>query len=662
MTKPTVDSLSRVIAAFNAKPTSDKEWRGTCPLCQHNCLLISKGDKQPVAAWCSKGCDKKEVNAAVYKAAGVESKRTFAPFTVERFCELKKLPLHWVTNNFLVHDGIYENRATNKCSKTRSLCFPYLGETTVTRTGTRETFERHLGGVKFRFSEDSHKTAWMDYEKERAIPYGLWTLPILFEANGIDTSIITLVEGESDTITLAYSGIPALGISGAPHGWKDRFAKLPALEKAKRILVVQEPGDAGQKFVQKVAASFPAGKVWVVQLPAKDPSELWVKSATAEQFVTAWDKAVAEATVVGPAPESGEYTVEKLSSIVPKPLTWLWPGRIPKGKLTVFAGNPGVGKGLATCSLAAIATTGGMFPDEPICDRDPIEVLMMFCEDDAEDTVVPRLMAAGADLTRISRIKANVVGADSTKSERELAFDTDLKILKHFLAANPSVKLVIVDPVSSYLGRTKPNDEQEVRRVLVPLADLANETGVTFVLVAHFNKRSDVSALHKILGAVAMTGVARAAWMFTADDDDEDSERYLMLQGKLNVGKKQKGLEYTIGSKQVLPEPAESTGMIVWGNATDVTADKALGSIGAFKDESGNKVKVTGGWLRNLIGTEGHLATEIFEAAKAAGISEKTLRRAKTELGVVSEKSAGGWFWRMPRETTEADAELATLM
>lgn len=102
--------------------------------------------------------------------------------------------------------------------------------------------------------------------------------------------------------------------------------------------------------------------------------------------------------------------------------------------------------------------------------------------------------------------------------------------------------------------------------------------------------------------------------------------------------------------------------MIVWGNATDVTADKALGSIGAFKDESGSKVKVTGGWLRNIIGTEGHLATEIFEAAKAAGISEKTLRRAKTELGVVSEKSASGWFWRMPRETTDADAELATLM
>ena len=659
MTTISSDSLSRVIAAFKGQQTSDKEWRGICPVCAHNCLIISKGDKLPVAAWCSRECDKKEVNAAVYKAAGMESKRTLTPFTVARFCEMKKLPLHWVQNHFLVHDALYKNPKKGTQSKARCLCFPYLGETKITRTGSQETFERLLGGAKFRFSEDSHKTAWMDYEEEHAIPYGLWTLPVLFEQNGIDTSVVTLVEGESDTMTLAYSGIPALGISGAPHGWKERFAKLSVLEKAKRILVVREPDDAGKKFVQKVAASFPAGKVWAVELPAKDPSELWIKSKTAEDFVVAWKKAVSEAQLVGSAPAEGEYTVEKLSSIVPKPLTWLWPGRIPKGKLTVFAGNPGVGKGLATCSLVAIATTGNQYPDEVIAEHEPIDVLMMFCEDDAEDTVVPRLMAAGANLERISRIKANVIAADLTKSERELAFDTDLKILKKFLAEQPSVKLVIVDPVSSYLGRTKPNDEQEVRRVLVPLADLANETGVTFVLVAHFNKRSDVSALHKILGAVAMTGVARSAWMFAADEDDEDGDRYLMLQGKLNVGRKQKGLEYTIGSKQVLPAPAESTGVIMWGKETDITAEKALGSIGAFKDAGGSKVKRAGDLIAELLNEGDKPSTEMYESLRAAGIGERTVAQAKKEIGIMSVKRDAVWFWRMPKKEKEEDCTLA---
>jgi len=246
-----------------------------------------------------------------------------------------------------------------------------------------------------------------------------------------------------------------------------------------------------------------------------------------------------------------------------------------------------------------------------------------------------------------------------TKSERELAFDTDLKILKKFLAEQPSVKLVIVDPVSSYLGRTKPNDEQEVRRVLVPLADLANETGVTFVLVAHFNKRSDVSALHKILGAVAMTGVARSAWMFAADEDDEDGDRYLMLQGKLNVGRKQKGLEYTIGSKQVLPAPAESTGVIMWGKETDITAEKALGSIGAFKDAGGSKVKRAGDLIAELLNEGDKPSTEMYESLRAAGIGERTVAQAKKEIGIMSVKRDAVWFWRMPKKEKEEDCTLA---
>lgn len=639
MTSSPNEFLSRALDAFGATAASSNQWRGKCPICGHSSLLISVGDKQPVTAWCSKECDKKAVNAAVYKAAGLELDSK--AFTVTRFCEMKKLPRDWVVYYFAVLDDRYVPK-TGKPSKNTSVCFTYMNE------------DFSSAGRKFRFSENSHKTAWMDYDPDRAIPYGLQAVKFC-EENGIDTSTVYIVEGESDTITLAYVGLCALGISGAPHGWKDRFAKIPVLEKAKNIVVIQEPDAAGEKFVQKVAASFPRGKVWSMRLPAKDASELWITSKTEEDFAAAWNKAIDEAMVVGSAPDTGEYTVEKLSSITPKPITWLWPGRIPKGKLTVFAGNPGVGKGLATCSLAAIATTGGQYPDEAIAEHDPIEVLMMFCEDDAEDTVVPRLMAAGADLDRIFRIKATVVGADSTKSERELAFDTDLKILKRFLADHPSVKLVIVDPISSYLGKTKSNDEQEVRRVLVPLADLANETGVTFVLVAHFNKRSDVAALHKIMGAVAMTGVARATWLFTEDKEDEDDTegRYLMLQGKLNVGRKQKGLEYTIGSKRVLPEPAETTGAIIWGNATDVTADKALGSIGAFGDAGGSKVKAAGEWIVEFLGDGEKPATEVWATAKAAGIAEKTLKRAKKEVGVVTAQRDDAWFWRLPRSAVE---------
>jgi len=642
-TTTTADALGRVIAAFEAVPFGEGKWKGVCPECKHKCLLIQRGDKQPVAAWCSRECDKKKVNVAVYKAAGLER----GSFTVARYAEMKKLPKWFLTGVFGVSDAPYIKK-DGKISKELSVMFVYTDA------------DGQLTGMKHRFSESSHDTAWREGYKPSLYGLHVWSL---YAEEGIATDVVTLVEGESDTQTLSYNGIPALGISGA-KGWKKDYAALPMMAKAKHILVMQEPGEDGAKLVQKVAASFPAGKVNALKLPAKDPSAMWI-SSTPEEFAAAWDKAVAEAVpVCAPAPD--DYIAERLSDITPKAMLWLWPGRIPQGKLTMWAGNPGVGKGLASCSVAATVSTGRCFPDEDFADREPADVCMLFCEDDAEDTVVPRLMAAGADLKRIFTVKAPAIleaGPDATHSERELALDSDLKILRKFLKDHANVKLVIVDPISSYMGSIKPNDESQVRSVLIPLRDLAQETNVSFVLVAHFNKRSDVNALHKILGAVAMTGVARAAWLFAEDADvDNNSEsdvgieggsesKYLMLQGKMNVGRKMKGLEYTIGEKQILPKPADGTAYIIWGKATDKTADKALGSVGAFQDSEGSKRKQAAEWLKRQLEAGPQLAREVYAAAEGAGIAKKTLNRAKDDVGVQSDKLAGAWVWKL-REFT----------
>ncbi len=287
--------LENVISAFDAAKSSDKEWRGKCPQCGHNSLLISVGKKLPVAGWCSRGCDTKAVNAAVYKAAGI----SFEPFTVARFCEMKKLPEAWVTAHFALHEQ-YGNPKTKKW--TPAVGFPYIGPPRITRTDTTESCERPYGGIKFRFSENSHRTAWQHYTQPML--YGLHMLPY-YKANGIALQNIVLVEGESDTITLAYRGIAAFGISGAPNGWKDTFAKEPVLQNAKRIIVVQEPRkpgapiDAGKELVEKITASFQPGKLWVIEfgigkLP-KDPSALWINSNNIEEFTTAWKQAVATA-------------------------------------------------------------------------------------------------------------------------------------------------------------------------------------------------------------------------------------------------------------------------------------------------------------------------------------------------------------------------------
>ena len=283
-------------------------------------------------------------------------------------------------------------------------------------------------------------------------------------------------------------------------------------------------------------------------------------------------------------------------------------------------------------------------------------VLMMFCEDDADDTVVPRLMAAGANLERITRVKVTAAATqltkDSTEAERELAFDTDLALLRKILAENPKIKLVTVDPFSSYVGETiNINNEKEVRRALIPVAALSGETGVTFILNMHFNKRSDVSALHKFMGAVANTGVGRAAWVFAEDADSEDPEnpKFLMVQAKVNVGRRQKGLEYTIASRDVpLPDGGTTNvGVIKWGEATDKTADAALGSFGAFGDESGTKVKAAGEWLGDFL-RGGDQTVDAIKAAMPRNIGWRTLKTAKKVLGVVSNHVGDHWEWHLP--------------
>jgi hypothetical protein len=283
----TTDNFQHTLKALEAVEDGANKWRGRCPVCcESRGLVISKGTKgPPVAAFCKNNCDQRSINAAVAKAACGR-----APFTVARFCEMKKLPREWVTGWFGVVDDFYIK--DGRRNKTTSVMFPYAD------------MDGQPCGYKHRFSESSHDTAWRkDVPQERrSILYGLPVWPE-YAANGVSTDVVTLVEGESDTLTLVYNSIPALGISGA-KGWKKEFAQLPPLANASKILVVHEldatgkPDADGYKLVENVAASFPAGKVYRVLLPVKDTNALWV-SNTPEQFDVLWDKAVTEAQPVG---------------------------------------------------------------------------------------------------------------------------------------------------------------------------------------------------------------------------------------------------------------------------------------------------------------------------------------------------------------------------
>ena len=278
-------NIAQVIQTFHADKIGQNKWKGVCPVCAGHHLIIEPGKKQAVTAFCADGCDQQRLNALIYKEAKSE------PFDTARFCAMKKLPKQWATPFCGVVDAHFIKK-DGTASTELSVCFPYIGE------------DGSCGGVKHRFSESSHDAAWSLKPPYRPMLYGLWLWPIYREYD-IPTDIVVLVEGESDTLTLAFNGIPALGVSGA-KAWKKEFAKYAALVDAKRIFVVHEldseekPSTEGAALVQKVAESFPAGKVWELILPVKDPSELWIKSKTSDgyssdDFEVAWLKAETEA-------------------------------------------------------------------------------------------------------------------------------------------------------------------------------------------------------------------------------------------------------------------------------------------------------------------------------------------------------------------------------
>jgi len=315
------------------------------------------------------------------------------------------------------------------------------------------------------------------------------------------------------------------------------------------------------------------------------------------------------------------------ADIQPEPVQWLWPERIALGKLSLLVGQPGLGKTFLACDLAARVSRGTAFPDSSLPPAG--EAAIVTAEDGAADTLRPRLDAAGADVGRVQHIEH--IRADDGK-EMFLSLSDHLPQVDDWLAIHPEAKLLVVDPISAFLGDVDSHRNAEVRSVLGPVAKLAEKHNVAIVGVTHLSKK-DAKAINRVIGSIAFVAAARAAWLVAPDPDDESGERRLFLQVKNNLGKAS-GLAFAI-----------TDGRVVWEEGPVLVSADEIEDDGEGSPRAEAKA-----WLQELL-TDGPVpAASVWKRAKADGIAERTLKRAKKEQGIISDKQGEHWAWRLPEE------------
>ena len=338
-----------------------------------------------------------------------------------------------------------------------------------------------------------------------------------------------------------------------------------------------------------------------------------------------------------------------LGDVQPESISWLWPERIPLGKLSILTGDPGLGKSMITTDIAARLSSGRGWPDGTP-GADPGGSVFLSAEDDPADTMRPRFDRAGGDPRNVTLLNAIESTDSETGTTRQATFSLDDHLLmldEAIRSTRAACRLVVIDPITAYLGgRVDSHRTSDVRGLLAPLSDLAAEHAVSVLLVSHLNKSQGQSALHRSTGSLAFVAAARTAFLCCKDRDDE--RRRLLLPTKSNLSPRTDGLAFTVQADGPGKPP-----FVRWeAGPVKVTADEALAPAGEGRESVTDEATE---FLRDILADGPVGSKRVLADARELGIPTKTLRRALSRLGGKPTKSGfdGGWAWSLPRTIIE---------
>ncbi len=455
---------------------------------------------------------------------------------------------------------------------------------------------------------------------------------------------ILLVEGPSDVAACLTMGLPAIGRPSNTGG----VAHLVHLMD-RGVMVIGEndqkkdgrwPGrDGALKTAEALACAWDQTVHWAMVPAGFKDIRGWLV-AQCEAGLDLSDPAACAiagrallAQLVRQPRVGGDdgLVVTRMSEVEIKQVEWLWPERIPAAMLTLIAGDPGLGKSTIALYIAAMLTRGlAMVGGGPATTG---EVIWLTSEDDVSRVLKPKLLAAGADMEKVHVVE----GIRSGQSDDPFPFslDVDLPKLERFIVNSPSVRLVVIDPLLSFMGEADYIHHQEVRKVLAAVKAMSERRGVTVIGIMHLNKSMGGTVLQRLTGSMAFGAAARAVWLVCSHP--EDAERRLLLCAKLSVAKVPTGLEFALAGDPPCVQWSEEP--------VTITAHDALNPPVRTELKESKCVR----WLRDYLGEGPVKSTQIYTDGADAGFSSGQLQRAKDALDAGAFKHGlQSWWWGLP--------------
>ncbi|WP_250865608.1 AAA family ATPase [Caballeronia sp. INSB1] len=345
------------------------------------------------------------------------------------------------------------------------------------------------------------------------------------------------------------------------------------------------------------------------------------------------------------------------ADIRPEAITWLWPAWLPAGKLTLLAGSPGTGKTTLALALAATVTTKGDWPDGSECHKAG-NVLMWSGEDDPADTLVPRLIAAGADMTKVHFVRSRI---DENGEIQPFDPSNDIPLLGERLSQMGGAALLIVDPIVSAVSGDA-HRVNDVRRNLQTLVDMAAAYKCAVLGISHFAKGTQGSSpAERVIGSQAFVALAR---MVLVAAKDEAAERRILARAKSNIAQDDGGVSYSL---EMVERGGIEASRVVWGELVEGSARDILGDVEETDSEAKTERVEAAEFLEGLLADGPMSSKQIRKDADEAGFSWRTVHRAADSLGVEKRKLGmkEGWRWALPKlpssERAIEDATLHTL-